>query len=374
VADPIVPLPPAPVEPGRQVGSSVALVLLGVTCFVVNAGVSRIALTHGVAPTELASVRAAGTTVLLGLAIVLTGNAGLLRLHPGEWPWLLLYGVVGVALLQVAYFAAIARLPIGLALLLEYLAPLLVALWARFVLREPVRAWLWPGLALSLLGLALVAQVGGGGAGLDGLGVLAGLTAAVAFAVYFLVGERLVRRRDPVTTTFWGFAVAAVLWTAAEPWWPVLDRSASATATLPDGLPGELSGAVVPLLAVLAWVVLLGTIVPFAAETAALRHLPATVVTVIATLEPVGAALLAWWWFAESLDALQVVGVGLVVGGVVLGLLARPAAVAPVPQTGQAAAGPAGPAGTGTGVADSTSGSDAPDAVALTDRGPDGPP
>ncbi len=69
--------------------------------------------------------------------------------------------------------------------------------------------------------------------------------------------------------------------------------------------------------------ILLGTLGPFAASTAALRFIPATVVTVVATLEPVGAALLAWWWFDESLTALQVLGFGLVLAGVVLALLAR---------------------------------------------------
>ena len=296
-----------------------ALVLLAVACFVVNAGVSRIVLVSGVAATELSAIRAVGTALVLLLAIIVTGRAATLRVSRQEVPSLVAYGVVGVALLHMTYFVAIERLPIGLALLLEYLAPVLVALWARLVRREQVRRTLWPALGLCLAGLALVAQVGGAADDLDPIGIAAGFGAAVCFATYFLLGERIVTRRDPVSTTFWGFTVAAVLWSAVVSWWAPLGASVSQTATLPAAV-----GAVtVPLVALVAWVVVLGTLVPFGAATAALRHLPATTVTVVAILEPVGAAMLAWWWFDESLTLAQVLGVLLVLVGIVLALRAR---------------------------------------------------
>ena len=317
MADALVPVRPA--EPGTHLGSSYALVLLAVACFVVNAGVSRVVLTSGVSATELSSVRAAGTTLALGVAVVVTGRTRLLRVRRDEVGALLAYGVVGVALLHMTYFVAIERVPIGLALLLEYLAPVLVALWVRVVRRERVRATLWPALGLSVAGLALVAQVGGAGPGLDPVGVAAGLAAAVCFAAYFLLGERLVRRRDPLTTVFWGFAVATVVWTVVEPWWVPISRSVGQQATLPDAV----GAGTVPVGLLLLWVVVLGTLVPFGATTAALRHLSAATVSVVAILEPVGASLLAWWWFGEALDLGQLVGVALVLTGIVLALRAR---------------------------------------------------
>jgi drug/metabolite transporter (DMT)-like permease len=256
--------------------------------------------------------------VLLAV-IVLSGRAATLRIRRYEVVPLLAYGVVGVALLHMTYFVAIERLPIGLALLLEYLAPVIVALWVRLVRREPVRVTLWPALGLCLAGLALVAEVGGDASSLDPVGVLAGVGAAVCFATYFLVGERLVVNRDSVSTTFWGFTVAAVLWTAVVDWRTPLAESLSRSATLPDSV-GALT---LPLVVLVAWVVVLGTLVPFGAATASLRHLPATTVTVVAILEPVGAALLAWWWFGESLSVAQSVGVALVLTGIVLALRAR---------------------------------------------------
>lgn len=295
------------------------LVLLAVGCFVVNAGVARVVLTSGVSAVELSAIRAVGTALVLGVTITVTGRAPSLRVRPREVPTLLAYGLVGVAMLHMTYFVAIERLPIGLALLLEYLAPVLVALWVRVVRRQPVRAALWPALGMCLVGLALVAEVGGDAVGLDPLGVLAGLGAAVSFATYFLLGERMVVHRDPLSTTFWGFAIAGALWSVVAPWW---DALATATRTS-VALPAAVGAGTVPLALLVAWVVVLGTLVPFGAATASLRHLPATTVTVVAILEPVGAAMLAWWWFDESQTALQAAGVALVLAGIVLALRAR---------------------------------------------------
>jgi drug/metabolite transporter (DMT)-like permease len=109
------------------------LVVLGAVLFIQNAGVSRIALRAGVDPLTLTTTRVTGTVVVLLVAALLfrrdalrppTGRLGLL---------IVAHGLVGVAALQWTYFVAIDRLPVGMALLLEYQAPILVALWARFV-------------------------------------------------------------------------------------------------------------------------------------------------------------------------------------------------------------------------------------------------
>lgn len=326
MTEPGVQAPARPEAPGAHPAQGWTLLGLGITMFVVNAGVSRLALTNGIDPVPLAAVRIAGTALVLLVVMVATGRVRRLRVTWRELPLLVAYGIGGVGLVQVSYFVAIQRLPIGLALLLEYLAPLLVALVARFLLREHVGPLLWPALALSLGGLALALQLGGTGDGLDPVGVAAGLVAAVSFATYFLLGERIIRTRDALSTTFWGFAVPAVLATAVVPWWGVLGRSADVQVDL----PGAVGGGQVLLLWVVLWVVVLGTLGPFAAETAALRWIPATTVTVVGTLEPVGAALLAWWWFDESLTPLQLVGFVLVLGGVTLALYARARALAPM--------------------------------------------
>jgi drug/metabolite transporter (DMT)-like permease len=309
---PAGPVPPA----ARPLGAS--LVVLAVTLFSLNAGTSAVVLGAGVTPEALAAVRAVGTAAVLGLALVAAGRVRSLRVPPRQWPWLLLYGAGGVALVQWAYFVAIDRLPIGLALLLEYLSPLLIALVARFALGRPVSRLVWPALGLALGGLALATRVPGGG--LDPVGVLAGFGAAAAFAVYFLVGERLVAERDALSTTFWGFTVASVITVAlAAPALPAAVRAAGDWT----GLPPAVGGGSAPVWALLAVVVMAGTLAPFALVTVALGRLPATLVSIIGTGEVVGAAAVAWWWFGQALTAVQVAGFALVVSGVVLALLAR---------------------------------------------------
>jgi drug/metabolite transporter (DMT)-like permease len=299
-----------------------AMVVTAACCFVVNAAVSRVVLRAGVDPAGLTSLRVTGAVCVLAVwAAVLRPTA--LRPPRGR-PLLLVVvlGVVGVAGLQWTYFVAIDRLTIGLALLLEYTAPLLVALYVRLVRRDEVHPRVWAALVLSLVGLALVAQVWKG-LTVDGLGVLAGLGAAVCFATYFLLGESGVSEEDPVSVVLWSFLVAAVLMNIVDPLFTVDPDVLSETTSL----LGALDALSAPVWALLVGIVLLGTVTPFALELFALQRLPAKVVVVVAMLEPVGVSALGWAWFGESLTPIQVVGSAAVVVGIVAAQLARPAAV-----------------------------------------------
>jgi drug/metabolite transporter (DMT)-like permease len=308
--------------PARNPTLGFALVVLGATLFIVNAGVSRVALRAGVDPLTLTTVRVTGTAlVLLGFAAVFRRSA--LRPPTGRLGLLILvHGAIGVAALQWTYFVALDRLPVGMALLLEYQAPILVALWARFVQHERVRGRMWLGLGLALVGLALMMGIWRGLA-FDVIGVMAGLGAAVSFAVYFLVGEHGVGLLDPLRVILWSFLVATVALNLVSP-----------ITGFPDGLlddqaslQGRLSEYGVPVWSLLVWVIVLGTLVPFGVELLALQHLRATTVTMVAMLEPVGVTALGWIWFYESLDATAVVGGIAVVAGIVLAQTARRAHV-----------------------------------------------
>src|SRR5712691_74650 len=162
--------------------------------FAVNGTVSKVILASGLSSPRLAQVRSTGAFAVLLLAIALA-RPHLLRVTRRELAFLAVFGVVGLASVQVFYFLAIHRLAIGIALLIQYLAPLLVALWARFAMHEAVRRRIWGALILGLAGLALMVQLWRG-VELDGLGVTYALIATVAFAVYLLLAERAVSRRD----------------------------------------------------------------------------------------------------------------------------------------------------------------------------------
>ena len=295
-----------------------ALVLAGASMFIVNAGVSRVALRSGVDPVSLTTVRVTGTAlVLLVVAAVFRRSA--LRPPAGRLRLLLVaHGLIGVAALQWTYFVAIDRLPVGMALLLEYQAPILVAVWARFVQKEQVGGQMWVGLALAMAGLAAATGIGRG-VELDTLGILAGFGAAICFAAYFLIGEHGVALLDPLRVILWAFLVAAVALNLVSPITSfdtgLLDEQAS--------LLGRLDGYDLPVWALLAWVILLGTLLPFGVELLALRHLSATTVTMVAMLEPVGVSALGWVWFHEELGTVALVGGVAVVAGILLAQSAR---------------------------------------------------
>jgi drug/metabolite transporter (DMT)-like permease len=195
---------PAPDRTRVRPWTGVAAALLAAGLFGVNGTVSKVVLESGLSSTRLVELRSAGAAVCLMLFLLATRRPTL-RARPRELAFLAVAGVVGIGLVQWCYLVAIRRLDVGIALLLEYLAPVLVALWVRFAGGGEVRARVWWALLLSVSGLAVVTQVWDG-LTLDGLGVLAGLAAAVALAVYYLTGERALGDRDPLSVAAWTFA------------------------------------------------------------------------------------------------------------------------------------------------------------------------
>src|SRR5215216_5770721 len=145
----------APVVPHRRPALGYAMVLTAATLFAVNGVVSKVILASGISSLRLTEVRLTGAALALLASLALTRPASL-RLRPDELPFLLAFGIGGLALVQWLYFFAIHRLPIGIALLIQYLAPLLVALWARFAMHRPVRRRIWLAIVLALTGLSLV--------------------------------------------------------------------------------------------------------------------------------------------------------------------------------------------------------------------------
>jgi drug/metabolite transporter (DMT)-like permease len=294
-----------------------AMVLVAATLFGVNGAVSKVALASGLSSLRLTEARCAGACVGLVLLAALR-RPGSLRLRRGEWRLLVVFGVAGVASVQLFYFLAIRRLEIGIALLIEYLGPLLVAVWARTFGREIVRRRLWAALGLSLTGLVLMVQLWSGGA-VDGLGVAFALICAVVFAAYLLLAEHAVAGRDPTSLLAWGFLFATLFWTVVQPWWSFPGTTVSRTVPL----LGHLAAWHVPVWALVLWVVVLGTIAPFTLIVAALRHVTATRVGVVAMLEPVVATVVAWLWLRESLAPVQVAGAAVVLCGIALAQTAR---------------------------------------------------
>ena len=256
LAEPVPGVAPARV---RHPATGYLLYLVAACLFALNGTISKSILLSGIDPARLSQLRVTLAFLILLVVVAITRPSAL-RVRRKEIPVLLAFGILGIAMTQYLYFVAINLLPVGIALLIEFTAPIMVALWFRFGMHQAVNRKVWAGLALALTGLALVGQVWKGFT-LDGLGVIAAFGAAAALALYYLLGDRQVRQpepRDPVSLTMWGFGAAALFWAIAQPWW-----SFPWTALTGDGYPLGADGAAVPIWLLCSYMVILGTVVPF---------------------------------------------------------------------------------------------------------------
>ena len=291
-----------------------ALYLLAAFLFALNGTVSKSILLTGMDPARLSQLRVTGAFLIL-LAFVAINRPHTLRIRKGEVWILLTYGILGVAMTQYLYFVAIRYLPVSVALLIEFTAPIIVALWFRFGLKEPTRRLVWAALALAMVGLAMVAQVWQGFT-LNPIGVLAAFGAAVALAIYYVLGDKQVRPpepRDPVSLTMWGFGAASLFWFIAQPWWS-FPWGNLAGESQPLGSIGFTFA--IPGLAL--WMIVMGTVIPFWLAVAAMKHIRASQASTIGLTEPLLATIIAWVALGEILTPLQIVGGALILTGVVV--------------------------------------------------------
>jgi drug/metabolite transporter (DMT)-like permease len=301
----------------RRPAIGYAMALSAGTLFAVNGTVSKVILESGLSSLRLTQVRSTGALIGLALILLVTRPESL-RTNRRELLYLAVFGVFGVALVQLFYFLAIHRLDIAVSLLIQYLGPLFVALFARFVMKEDVRRRIWIALALALGGLTLVVDLWHG-VSLDGLGVIFSLCSAVTFAGYMLLAERAVGKRDPISLLCWGFFFAAVFWAVVQPWWSFPFDVPGTTVSL----LGNLSHLHLPIWVLMAWMIVPGTIVPFFLIVGSLRHITATRAGILAMIEPVVASLVAYGWLNETLGGTQLVGGAFVLAGILLAQSAR---------------------------------------------------
>ncbi len=290
--------------------------LLAAFLFGANGSVSKVIIESGFSALQLTQMRVLGAAVISGLVLLIV-NRKAFRLPIRQWPVILVLGVVGVGMLQATYAFAIELLPVGIALLLEYLAVLLVALVAFFFFKEKVHIRLWVAIVFVIVGLVVVAEIWA--STLNPVGVLWALAAAVTLAIYFLVGERQLKTISPLALSFWTMSVATFFWAPFSGWWNL----STDTFTRSVSLGGGLEAITAPIWVLIAWNVSLGSFAPFLLSLSALKRLSATAAGVVATSEIVFAFITAWLWLYEALNTLQIIGATILLGGIVIAQTAR---------------------------------------------------
>ncbi len=237
-------------------------------------------------------------SLLVGLALF---RPAWLRVARRDLPWLAALGAVGVGTFHVLWNLTILRLGYGVATILLYTSPAFVAVMARLLWGEPLTRFKGLAVALTLAGCILMTgREELVGSALTVGGLLLGLSAALAYGSFNLFGRQVARRYPPWTVLVYGFGFGALAllpfqFRAALPW-PL------ATQTW----------------AWFAGLVLIATLIPFGLYMAALRRLPVSIASILATSEILLGALVGYFLFGERLGGWQILGGILVVSGVAI--------------------------------------------------------
>jgi drug/metabolite transporter (DMT)-like permease len=262
-------------------------------------------MSQGMGVLELVQARITLAALLMSAAFGF-GGRGYLKIGAGDLPYLLLLGIL-MALNNASYFYAISKIQVAAAILLQYMAPVMVTLYAVLFWGERM-GWL-KALALGLAVGGCYLVVGGYSLRLLELnreGMLGGLGAAMCFATYTLLAERAMGRCSPWTVLLYAMLFAAVAWhLLMEPF-----------RYLKVGFTLEQWGW-------LLYIAVAGTVLPFGLYLVGVNHIRSTRAIITATLEPISAALMAFMFLGEALEPFQALGGALVIGAVVLLQLER---------------------------------------------------
>ncbi len=294
-----------------------AYLVLGSIFFAASSIPAKLAMESGLSAWRLTQIRTLGAFLIL-FTYVFFKNKKSLRIELKELPILIVFGVFGFAAVNVFYFIAILRLNVGIALIIEFTAPIWIALWMRFIQKKAVSPLMWWGLVVGLTGLLLIAQVWRG-LTLDGLGIIFALLDALALAVYFLVGEKLVGTKSSEATMAWGLGISSLFFAIILPWWNFPFAKLGDTVNL----TGRLEGSTTPTFYLVLWVVLFGTAIPYFLVLNGLRGLSAATSSAIGMLEPVFGGIFAWIFLFEKLNLVQTIGGVVVLIGIYLANRAR---------------------------------------------------
>ncbi len=256
---------------------------------------------RGVDPVILAVIRADLATLTL-FAVLSLFWPGRLKIERRDFWAAATVGIIGLAVNNFFYFQSLHLTSVATALLLQYQAPILVALYTVLVQGQRLRGRVVLAMALALLGCALVVRVYDPAAfRVNILGVAMGLGGAAAFAFYILAGRAALRRLDAWTLLAYAYLAAGLAWSVLVPPWRILAY----------GFDLGMWGAFLAVATV-------GTVVPFGLFISGLRFLPPTQASIVSMLEPVVAAVVAYLILGETLSPLQILGGGLVLVGVVM--------------------------------------------------------
>jgi len=296
------------VQRPRTLASGLGLALLSAASFGSSGVGAKALIEAGWTPGGAVLARlGGGAVVLLAVSAVVYGRRW--PLGPGSVRVLVIYGAAAMAGTQFFYFNAVRTLDVGVALLIEFLAPVLLLAWTAARTRTlPARLTL-VGAAAALAGLALVIDPRGAGP-IDPVGVAWALGAAVGLSTFFVLSSRDSSGLPALVMATGGTLVGAVLIGVA-----------GLTGLIPVRMTTEravLAGSEVAWWVAALWLVLVATVIAYLTGIGAITRLGSRVASFVGLTEVLAAVLIAWVILSELPGAAQFIGGILILAGIVL--------------------------------------------------------
>jgi len=281
-------------------------VILAAVMWAISGTSGKYLFQHGLTPYDVVQLRLTISTPILAIALAIK-NPQLLKIEKSDIFYFAILGIVGMGMVQFTYFYAISKIKVAAAILLEYLAPVFIALYSVIVAGERLSGPTVIALCGAFLGCYLV--VGGYDLNLlsmNKLGILGGLAAAASFAWYSIHGERGMRRYHPWTVFFYALVFATILWNVLHP--PLASFQKNCTPFM---------------WTLIVYIAIFGTLLPFGLYFEGINLIRSTRASITATLEPISAGILSFVFLGEKLALPQIAGGLLVIGSIVLLQLAK---------------------------------------------------
>lgn len=287
--------------------TGVWIALISAATFGISGPFAKSLLEIGWSPGAAVGLRIGGAALVL-LVPVLLALRGRWKTLRGNALTLTVYGVTAIALCQFFYFSAVERMSVGVSLLLEYLAPVLIVGWLWIRSRTAPRRLTAAGSVIAMLGLLLVLDLAGEQT-LDPVGVMFGLGAAVCLAVFFLMSAKVDDDLPPLVMAGGGMVVGAltILVLGLVGVMPFSFEFQDVT------IAGWQTSWIVPVMVL----VLVSTVAAYFIGIIAARRLGSKVASFVALTEVLFAVLAAWLVLGELPGLIQLLGGALIVLGVV---------------------------------------------------------
>lgn len=290
----------------RQKTLGISFILMAAVLFGINGSLSRLLFDSGVTPVTLVEFRMiVGGLGLFGFLCVQRQR---LKLPRRAFGWIIAFGLL-MALVTYTYFVAISRVPIAVAVVIQFTGPAWMAL-GEAIWRRRIPSWHMLGaLVLTISGVVLVTGIWEQNMnGLDDIGLLFSFFALITFIAYLLLGRKVGAYLPPISGTASGAVVASLFWLVVQPPWRI---------------PASTWNPHTFLLIVLVGII--GMALPFSLELAGLRRLDATRAGIAAMFELPASVVIAFFWLGQNLDLWQLLGCVLVLAGITIVQLERPA-------------------------------------------------